>query len=518
MAERDFFIRRHFDRGDDDDGDDRRDRDRKRREDMERRLEQTRQAQRESDEIEARNAAEQIRPYIEQGLSPEIIRNIVRFLVPSHLVNRVLELAGLAPAAAPRAIPGRTPPRKGRGRGGMEVGSVSDLEKKKRKLARKYIKQIQNFEIMGLPDAQEDMEKNHPDLSKKDREDVLKEVTEKMTSFEEDTESEEETTGKGKMVSFPKKEFVAEHKKLIRLLKDTKDPKLIAERKSQAAELKQRVGKGKHSKLMKAMTTMRLPIVADEISVANTGKAMTESDPDKMEKYMLKSMEAQDWRDEVKKLKAVKDAKKAAKSMLKYGYGKSDSKLQGGMKWIDALKVWNKGKGGSWCIPKKGSADYDAVRAIMERAKPEAVAARNTERSAKALEQLRAVEAEAKARNKERKKVEPKAKSKAAPKIREFYNRDSVKKEFEDLWAKLGQSPTVRQVPGGFGMFYEDTEVLRGPAGDMFERYVRGSSNKELANLVAGIVKSYSKKAGEKPYILEEDFKKIQGDVFKKLV
>lgn len=34
-------------------------------------------------------------------------------------------------------------------------------------------------------------------------------------------------------------------------------------------------------------------------------------------------------------------------------------------KWITALKKWNENKGGPWCVPKKGSADYDAVKALM---------------------------------------------------------------------------------------------------------------------------------------------------------
>jgi hypothetical protein len=32
--------------------------------------------------------------------------------------------------------------------------------------------------------------------------------------------------------------------------------------------------------------------------------------------------------------------------------------------WIDALKKWNAGKD-MWCLPKKGSKDYDEVRALM---------------------------------------------------------------------------------------------------------------------------------------------------------
>jgi len=37
--------------------------------------------------------------------------------------------------------------------------------------------------------------------------------------------------------------------------------------------------------------------------------------------------------------------------------------------WIKALKEWNKNKP-SWCVPKKGSADYREVRAIMDRMQP----------------------------------------------------------------------------------------------------------------------------------------------------
>ena len=36
------------------------------------------------------------------------------------------------------------------------------------------------------------------------------------------------------------------------------------------------------------------------------------------------------------------------------------------MKWIDALKQWNaKRPDGVWGIPKKGTKEYDEVRAIM---------------------------------------------------------------------------------------------------------------------------------------------------------
>ena len=34
--------------------------------------------------------------------------------------------------------------------------------------------------------------------------------------------------------------------------------------------------------------------------------------------------------------------------------------------WIEALKVWNgKRNVGMWCVPKKGSQEYDEVIAIM---------------------------------------------------------------------------------------------------------------------------------------------------------
>jgi hypothetical protein len=67
------------------------------------------------------------------------------------------------------------------------------------------------------------------------------------------------------------------------------------------------------------------------------------------------------------------------------------------MKWIDALRIFNKDKG-AWCIPRKGSDDYQTVRKIMssDPAKEE----KTKEARAKALEGLRKVEAETQARNK----------------------------------------------------------------------------------------------------------------------
>ena len=35
------------------------------------------------------------------------------------------------------------------------------------------------------------------------------------------------------------------------------------------------------------------------------------------------------------------------------------------MKWIDALKLWNKAHGGSWCVPRKGTPEHTEVKAIM---------------------------------------------------------------------------------------------------------------------------------------------------------
>lgn len=40
------------------------------------------------------------------------------------------------------------------------------------------------------------------------------------------------------------------------------------------------------------------------------------------------------------------------------------------MKWIEALKHWNSKNGGKYVIPKKGTAEYDAVRALMGTSEP----------------------------------------------------------------------------------------------------------------------------------------------------
>lgn len=36
------------------------------------------------------------------------------------------------------------------------------------------------------------------------------------------------------------------------------------------------------------------------------------------------------------------------------------------MNWIQALKMWNQKKGGKYMIPKKGTREYNEVKAIMK--------------------------------------------------------------------------------------------------------------------------------------------------------
>lgn len=53
------------------------------------------------------------------------------------------------------------------------------------------------------------------------------------------------------------------------------------------------------------------------------------------------------------------------------------------MRWVDALKQWNAGSG-KWCIPKKGTAEYDAVRALMGEKEAKAPKAEKAPKEAKA--------------------------------------------------------------------------------------------------------------------------------------
>jgi hypothetical protein len=42
------------------------------------------------------------------------------------------------------------------------------------------------------------------------------------------------------------------------------------------------------------------------------------------------------------------------------------------VKWVEALKEWNaKHNGGRWCVPKKGTTEYDAVMRIVKGEKHE---------------------------------------------------------------------------------------------------------------------------------------------------
>tara|TARA_R110000744_G_scaffold45507_1_gene100995 strand:+ start:815 stop:952 length:138 start_codon:yes stop_codon:yes gene_type:complete len=42
-------------------------------------------------------------------------------------------------------------------------------------------------------------------------------------------------------------------------------------------------------------------------------------------------------------------------------------KMNSGVKtWFEALKEWNKKKGGKYVIPKKGSKEYNEIKALMK--------------------------------------------------------------------------------------------------------------------------------------------------------
>ena len=48
--------------------------------------------------------------------------------------------------------------------------------------------------------------------------------------------------------------------------------------------------------------------------------------------------------------------------------GNGDMKKSGGngMTWMEALKAWNKKKGGKYSIPKKGTKEYNEVKEMMK--------------------------------------------------------------------------------------------------------------------------------------------------------
>ena len=46
--------------------------------------------------------------------------------------------------------------------------------------------------------------------------------------------------------------------------------------------------------------------------------------------------------------------------------GNGDMKKSGGMIWMEALKAWNKKKGGKYSIPKKGTKEYNEVKDMMK--------------------------------------------------------------------------------------------------------------------------------------------------------
>lgn len=125
------------------------------------------------------------------------------------------------------------------------------------------------------------------------------------------------------------------------------------------------------------------------------------------------------------------------------------------MRWVEALRIWNAKSGGTWCIPRKGSPEYDAVKKIMgptkkemtkaavkvAKAVKEAAPKADTRPYAKApgvasaIEKLRQVERETKERNRARKPDNPGAAGAAADNYSPMPDIEAID---GDLYAREG--------------------------------------------------------------------------------
>lgn len=86
--------------------------------------------------------------------------------------------------------------------------------------------------------------------------------------------------------------------------------------------------------------------------------------------------------------------------------------------YFEALKAYNLGMS-SWCVPRKGTPEYERVMGIRKRTTPEETEKRNVERRKKTEEQLKGLDTRAKIETKrETKKIEDEE-AKELEKIRE---------------------------------------------------------------------------------------------------
>lgn len=221
-------------------------------------------------------------------------------------------------------------------------------------------------------------------------------------------------------------------------------------------------------------------------------------------------------------------------------------------KWIVALKQYNTEKGGSWCVPRKGTEEYDKVRAIMDelgapsRSAPkrklklppveveqesdevsrrrarlqqlrrkfklpppeveresdearEAREGRNISRRQTAMEQLRQVEAETKARNVERKASAPSSKYEKAYKLyvddydarkkdaaeyRETIQRRAASASREDQYSRFMGAVNIHfpiddEPKLSFAEFVAREEARAAYAASAPERYIRALDRAE---------------------------------------
>jgi hypothetical protein len=177
------------------------------------------------------------------------------------------------------------------------------------------------------------------------------------------------------------------------------------------------------------------------------------------------------------------------------------------MRWVDALKIYNAGK--SWCIPRKGTPEHAAVRAIMERKGEKAHRKEDKPKHLKedVLAQLRKVASDAGHRNAEKakklleamkaKKAEKKAEKKAPVKkqykmpsgyliedmLKQIIVRDT---DFSEADLDENFPEAIEELGGGYGVYDEVVEEI------VEKLRKKGFSVKGIARAFADIDEGYA--------------------------
>lgn len=185
---------------------------------------------------------------------------------------------------------------------------------------------------------------------------------------------------------------------------------------------------------------------------------------------------------------------------------KSDKPKRKAGVWVEALKEWNKSRGGMWCVPGKDSEEIKEVRKIMERMKSEAKPETKPDIPKPEAEPMKPTAEEAS-------ESAIKALSKLKAEEASEAGKSRLKKMFEEIRAKSLSEAILRDA-------MREVKEERKDFNDIFKKAKDDLLKESKARLKKKLTMDQAKKVNQelKDLFIKKTLDKVSDDLFKSVL